>query len=144
MLIYQIDSTLNNFHSTRWALLMYKLFSFMQPNLVFFTSLYWWQIHFHQFIGMQWKVIILCPFALGLLEAHYICLQWSSYCLNGWEMEELVCYCACDSCAREELLLACSGEKKQSLDEVCMCKFLTKLQFLCTTYAWRIPNTDCI
>jgi len=66
---------------------------------------------------MQWKVIILCPFALGLLEAHYICLQWSSYCLNGWEMEELVCYCACDSCAREELLLACSGEKKQSLDE---------------------------
>ena len=29
-------------------------------------------------------------------------------------------------------MLACSGEKKQSLGEVCMCTLLTKLQFVCT------------
>ena len=51
---------------------------------------------------------------------------------------------ACDSCAREELLLACIREKKQSFGEVCMCTFLTKLQFVCITYALRIPNTNCI
>lgn len=38
-----------------------------------------------------------------------------------------------DSCAREELLLACSGENKESLGEVCMCTSLTKLQLYVLT-----------
>jgi len=126
ILIYQIDSTLNNLHSARWALLMYKHFSFMQSNLVFFTSLYWWQIYFHQLIGSRrWSFCVYLDLVLGKLITYAYSGGAAAWIDGKWRSCGPV---ACDSCAREELLLACIREKKQSFGELRSCC----LWFMCS------------
>ena len=96
ILIYQIDSTLNNLHSARWALLMYKHFSFMQSNLVFLPL----------YIDDKFTLInlLLCsrrwPFFVHLVLVFgklitYACSGGATAWIDGWWR---TCR-ACDLCA---------------------------------------------